>query len=785
MTITNVLERIKVPPTQQKKLLRRYEKLGILVNDGNISDQDAEKIIKDFKEQVCLNGYIVSALSDTEINGIRATSDIRCRLFSEGYPVKKFSDTTFATMPNTYYIHQDYLQDVDVLIKEYKEAFSLGQPFRTKTVLKLKTVGVKQDEKEKKEQEQKEKYIGIIDFLKRHQGWEILARKVYHRENFLFFLEDHEWFGIKCIPVDEIVYEKTKNNPYYICKSDMAVLDEKLEQFFSEYGLTGDQIFRNILDEHKGNRTLAMFEEFLNEERKSVYEKIPKRIANVARELSGLEKSIVDCSTEDVVEILNRILTVEGKSVMIAFTDWVRKTNNVAFRKIMPLKKQTEKTTGYNMSVYKGLCICVFYEEHIKENQMVSKALKDIRYVGMWMYVSDLMVFDLRGTDIEKITNFPDIRADKNWVRNIPRNADELERAILNDEISENDYISIGTWYVDTNEIKSISVQKTHMNEVIARLTPELLAHFGKLLLIGEVHHIRGANRFLDIKNLGSTFYSNNLYMTKFFGPKIKEILGRDHFKRLKMNHTVSQLYVQSALDLGMDSMTAISMATYARGHSNMNTMFHYVGDHSLTEVNAETVLWLMIERRVLGVVPYLVFLKYFPESFGKLSPKEQTELINLSGLSALEIESMMTQQNQLMEFKEAMILGDIDEPTEILKCMLAIGQGYGASTDKGTYCMKRALGMKCSEPYRGSCMASGCRYNVLTAAVGPAMTDMILEKQQRAMQGDIKAKAVLNTIIYPKFKKVRKYLKNSMPEDEFKLWDMQMKEALEVKQCS
>lgn len=785
MKIKELLEKLHISSTQQNKLVKRYQKLGINVINMEISEEDANRILRDFSESMNLNEYIEQAVANIGVNAIRAASDIRSRLSSEGYPVMRFSETTFSVSPNTYYIGREYLPDVDRIIEEYQSSINGETPFQIRVKKPTEDSPKQLTPEEQKKEEQKRSLIGIADYLSMHPGWEKYVRKVHHRENALFYMEDQDWFGLDCIPTEDVVFEKPKNNLFYILIEDIPLWDEYMERFFDGYGLNGDQLLTKIINRSERKETMRAFEKFLKETGKDfrkVDEKItPPHVADVAWVLSESEKELKDLSTSEVIELLEKVSTGEGKKTFTLFANGVREREDVSYQKIIPVEKESAQVKAYTMEEYIAFCHLIFYYAHIEMAGMVQKALKDIRYAGMWMYHSVLAIMNLRGIDIETIVEFPDLRSDINWLKEVPRDADRLEEALLEERISEKTYTMVGKWFIDQFTLNKVEVNKTHIGEVVGRITPELLVHFGRLFLIGEVHHMRGEKKFLDVLRWGSSVYCNRMFMATFYGDEIYKILGRRNFQRVKMNHAVSQMEKKAAHDLGMDGFTAITIASYSRGHSNIATMFHYVGDHSLTGETAEVVLWLMMERKVLGVVPYLMLLTYFPDTFGKLSASEQTEMIELSGLSAMDIEVLMSRKHLAVQFEEALLLGDVEDPIEVLKALLAIGQGYGASMDKGGYCLKRAIGHKCDKKSREECMLSGCKCEVLTAEAVPTLIRLVLEHIERAKSGDPKANAVLTCNLFPNFMKVRHYLKKILPENIFDWIDGNMKSALGV----
>lgn len=776
MTVNELLQKLDISPTQTNKIVKRYQKLGIDIKNNEISEDDAVMIIKAKTEYICLDDHVAKHLVEYPINAVRATSDIRRRLVSEEVSVMKFSDTVFSVTPNTSYIHKGYLSRVEELISEYIAAYEMGHAFDVGTKKKVRKK-VEPSPKEMERKRQAETYIGFVSYLNLHPGWESRSRLIAHRQKVLNYMDDHDFFGIKRIQPDEILFESVRNNPFYIRKEDISFLDKQMERFFDEYGLSEPEKFSRILRTTKRTETLTSFQDYLRESKI----KISPCVTDTARLLSDNRLEIDEMTTAEVMGLIRSSTTQESKYLLVDFINSSKENLDTSYNQIFLKPKEAKPVEGYTIDQYGVICYNVFNEEHIKEMHMVEKALNDIRAAGMWVYHSVLCNMDVRGTDVEGIVEFMNLREDKAWLARLPREPDKLAEMILNGEIKEDEYVLIGRWFIEKLIRLPRVVSKTNKGEVTGRITPSLLGHFGRLLLIGEVHHMRGQERFLNVKKYACNYYSNRYHMSNFFGPQILEAIGRGNYHRTKMNHTVSQIEEKTARKLGMDSITAMTIAAYSRGHTNIGTMIHYVGDHKLTGEGVEVVLWTMIERRVLGVIPYTALLKAYPEAFGKLTSEEQTKMIALSGLSAMQMEALFAKKYLIKEFDTSLCIDGKEDTEAILRALLAIGQGYGQALDKGSYCLTRALGFKCPKGVRGSCITADCNQNILTAEVLPTLVKAIKEKKERADLGDRKANAVLQSRLMPKFKMVRKTLARITTSEDMQLIDNELHRLLEV----
>lgn len=763
--IKEILEELGNPLSHKQKLIKRYQRLGIEVTGEAVTEEVKNRIIQDVKEHVCLNDYMKEKLVGTDIVPARAVSDIRRHLCAEGKTILDFHNTTFSTRPNTCYFKLKDVDFVDEVISKYIEIVSNGFdfPIMKPVKKKIRIIDKEKEEKKARIKKQKEELIGIIDYLALHEGWEVYTRKIDHRERALFYLEDHDYFGIERIPAEDILFENPKKNPYYVRKESILFLDEQMDVFFSEYGLTEQEKLDQIVENTDNEETLELYLEYLVTQK---INSIQPSIVEGARILSKLPDELEQLSNDEVMELLDRTSTKSCRSFIIGFANWIRGRRDVEYGHFIPVERECEKVKAYTFDEYFAFCQRVFHEPCIQEEQMIKKAIEDIRNAGMWMSHSIYATADLRGSDIEKAVSFLRLEKDDFYHPELPRDAEKLAYMIIRDEIPEDTYQDIGDWFISDCMLRKLPVNKTNRGEVLLRATSELKIHFGRLILIGETHYMRGAKKFLDIRKYGS-FYNGRHKMKGFYGERMGEWLGRTNFSRLRMNHTVSQLEEQSARTMGMEGLTAMSIAGHSRGHTSVGSMLHYVGDHNLTGEDAAVVLWTMMERKIFGAIPYLAMLTLYPDSFGKLTKDEQTKLLNLSGLTALDIEEALSRRLQQKEYEDVFLRGDIEQAEAVFKTYLAIGQGYGEAMDEGCYCTMRARGYACPRGIRGSCIVTDCPCNTLTADAIPGMIRLIKVKQEQASNGDTKAMAVLEQRLKPKFKSIRKILKNILPEKE------------------
>ena len=90
-----------------------------------------------------------------------------------------------------------------------------------------------------------------------------------------------------------------------------------------------------------------------------------------------------------------------------------------------------------------------------------------------------------------------------------------------------------------------------------------------------------------------------------------------------------------------------------------------------------------------------------------------------------------------------------------MLNSMFEISQTRGKAKDTGVYCLKRSVGQICSYPEWKSCLANACPYLVFSRYGYLPLLQMLHEYQIKINEGDVKAKAVFQQILKPRFQSI------------------------------
>ena len=232
------------------------------------------------------------------------------------------------------------------------------------------------------------------------------------------------------------------------------------------------------------------------------------------------------------------------------------------------------------------------------------------------------------------------------------------------------------------------------------------------------------------------------------------DALGGRNINSRRLNKDYLQGVENAARTNGGGSLMAGMGASYARSHTNMDTITHYLNDHALTAETAEMVLYFMMERGVLGFSLYQTLLLAYPETLPALPMKTQNEVINMLAVDPLFMELEQSGQYTKLNLQQKFIAGS-DAVVKQLTGMFEISQNRGKGKDRGIYCTRRALGEACAYPEHDSCLANVCPYLVFTRNGFGALLDVFRGYLRREYEGDQKSAAVLRNVILPRFKSI------------------------------
>ena len=344
-----------------------------------------------------------------------------------------------------------------------------------------------------------------------------------------------------------------------------------------------------------------------------------------------------------------------------------------------------------------------------------------------------------------------------------------IKKGIMDKTIPDDIYEKVTDYVIKKIELANKFDSKTarwNPSRLRAEATKDLRVSIGRLTLIGISLHMSEREGYMKAERMGA--YCNWVNCREFFGEEFFEVFGDNNIQTKRLNKSYLQGTEKSALDLGYTPIVAHMIASYARNHNDIETTLIYLRDHGLTGETAELVLYMMMQRGVMGASMYAALCNAYPDEFEKLTKKEQTQIMENISLSAYDLEVLGPSLLKSEIIRKEGMEGKHETTDLIIKEMFEIGQGKGCGKDKGVYCKKRALGYSCEHPSYKSCLAGMCKYHVLTTDGIPALLDVLKEYKRLYVEtGNKKYQVVLYKHIKPFYQDIINEIMRNMNKEE------------------
>lgn len=613
---------------------------------------------------------------------------------------------------------------------------------------------------------QRDNYIGIFDAVSDLITDRFQLNRYQCRNNYLEYLEKNAYFNIKRIAQNEILFETTGINVFYINKCDLKKITNSSAQYFFDYGLTEKEKILNLLDKCVLPETGKYLRTFLEEQIEGI-EKYKPSLTEMITKILKTGKELHDCNDKTIASIHKSLTTKEAGVYLYKFANYLKnsRTTKYHYYRYDLGRDRKKEIVAYSYETVCRLAYCLFNEEYIFSHDLVKKALDNPTYAQMWLYLSIHYICGWRSSDIAKNWVYLHLIENPELFQEI--NRETIAEDILNGNYSNELYRTISNYVktkIDVIGAYPSKTSKYHPEALTVNISPSLQPFFGRLILIMEANEIRTGSGYMQPNRVN--MYRVRIQMKDFFGNEILEILD-DNFSSLKMNKAFLQSIEHVARDMNYGSMVAYMVAAYARNHRGRSITTLYLNDHACDKETPERVLWCMFERGVMGVLPYKLLQTVYPDTFTKLSMDEQTLLIKNMGLSAYEMEIAIGDKLATMKLQEDIAQGECCDTKNVMLQMYRIGQGIGKGKDRGVYCLKQAMGEVCTNPKWDSCIANNCPYNVFTSQGIPALLNVIRQYNAKYMETrNEKYLAVLQKIIKPNYKDILQTLFSEMPEN-------------------
>ena len=595
---------------------------------------------------------------------------------------------------------------------------------------------------------QKEAYVSLREYLVNYDGDRFDSSIVRNRAKYIDFLEENDYFGVTVIPPEMVLLTVPYKNEFFIPRDDIAFLDYKSKPFFESFGMTEQEKADKILSSAKSNahtrKYIQSYLEAINDE--AVYTPSLTEFMRIVCEIS----EITHASDDDVIGAIESADMRKTKELLVRFFRFVSSHTDVKYHDVELKETDEIPVAAYPYEDYVRLARILFNESYDATTGLTARSLENSIYAETWMFLACHYICGWRASDICSRWVYPNLDGGN------PFGIDTktLKEDILCGSIPDSTYDNIALYVIRRIEMSYNIPGKTGHGKLRSEIVPALRTFFGKLTLIAEYHHLTSGEGYMKACRIAR--YKSWITCREFFGEGIFAITGMHAISSRRLNKSYLQGMERAARDNGNTTLVSHVIASYARSHANIDTTTAYLKDHGLTGESAGVVLFMMMQRGVFGVSLYHALLAAFPDAFGQLSAKEQTQLMEKVPLSAYELETVGSVFAAVEDMAAELAQGKTDMPTMVLKAMLAIGQGQGKAKDEGIYCKRKALGLCCDHPLFESCLANVCPHYVFTSEGIPALIRVIRDYAIKAIAtGNRKYKAALQKCIIPAFQEV------------------------------
>lgn len=599
--------------------------------------------------------------------------------------------------------------------------------------------------------QEKETYISLYDYAVMNSSDRFNGKSQKDRNNLMDYLEQQEFFGIEFCEVEDMILGN-KSDGVFFRRTDICVLDKNLREFFQLYALTSEEQIKCIISMTKGHSISKKYiEKFMND--KMLEKVIPPACVQFVKCVLDT-KDVKQLNNEDVVALIEDIEGRRVREYVIQWLNYVRKYCRVSYDQIKIKQKESISISAYSSETYIELAKCIFNAEYIHENDMIKKSLDNYWYAEMWLYLSIFYACGWRAGDVCRGWRYLKLKEHGNGCLGI--NTDTLYDDILYDRISDEVYENVCKYALGcielSGQLPSKNANYTN-NSLLAVITEELYTFYGMLTLIGEVHMLKSDNGYMRPER--RLMYQNKVNLANFFGPEIGKVLKNKNIHSRRLNKNYLQAIENEGRKEGYGGILTSALAAYARNHANYDTVRIYLQDHQHTGETAEVVLFCMAQRGVFGYELYQTLITAYPEAMSKLTLKEQSTVMEQMNIEPLALETAQSGLLAAQTVKELFISGNEESMLAMLNSMFEISQTRGKAKDTGVYCLKRSVGQICSYPEWKSCLANACPYLVFSRYGYLPLLQMLHEYQIKINEGDVKAKAVFQQILKPRFQSI------------------------------
>lgn len=611
-------------------------------------------------------------------------------------------------------------------------------------------------------EDEKNTFIGLLEYARMHASDKFDAECTRDREKLHDMIEQHNYYNLTVLQAEELL-SGTKRDTVFFYRKDIPILDQNLESFFVQFGMSEEEKVEKLFQDIQGH---PQSQKYLQ----SYLQETGIQITPSVTEFVSIIFSIPDISTltdKGLQALLTKQMPEITRDCIIQFCNYVKSQCKVEYSTVARKRKEKIGIAAYSDDTYIALARVFFNAEYIHNNRMIEKAMENHVFAEAWLYLTLFFACGWRAADVCRGWKYPEVdREPQKWGICL----ETLYEDILEDRLPDTVYERICQYALKRLQVSGQVPSKTanrNPSPLMAVITPELHTFYGLLTLIAESHWLRsGEGR---MKAIRTPIYQNKVTIREFFGDEAYQILHGENIQTRRLNKDYLQGTEEAARRTGCGGLMASAVASFARNHTNLNTLKSYLRDHQLTAESAGMVLYYMMQRGAFGFSGFNLLVSAYPDVFRKIPMAEQNKIMQMMDApldtenEAAGVVAATTIEQKFMEGDEATVL-------DMMKVMFEISQNRGQGKEYGIYCRLRAGKQVCKHPKWKSCLANACRELVFTKYGYIPLLQIMKQFRDEALSGDRKAHTVLYQVLIPRYQKIlNDLMKSTATEQEEK----------------
>jgi hypothetical protein len=587
-------------------------------------------------------------------------------------------------------------------------------------------------------------------------GLDSLYRGIrYDKSRLVEFMEVNDWFGITPTIMDKAPYiaadERKRVRERLILwlsafkQPDSAKLNALLNYFEQDYPLTCEA-YRDFVESNG----------IVN---------APGAWKLLDCIFYNFDTEITECTEteiEDFIKILDSEATLGAARL---FTDFLRFTKLSKWGYEFYSRECPDVSNeAYPLSDYAVMAYCVWGEEMWIRQRLVENAVKSPQFADLWLYTAFHFLCALRSSDFIRLP-----------APKLPYEAEQVLSDISGGVFPDRLAVTLTDELLFRLKMSGLRPLKTSKYSNVPELklfVPESLRKpLGVIIAIVLAHRANAAP--------GGSFVSGADYRNlhgQFFGADFQAAMGTRHLSVRRCNKSYLQGIDAAADDGTPGKPKGYILAALARSHKGgigalPEITDVYLKDANFTGYKPEFIAAQMFERGVFSFIAATLLEIYSGKDFTRLPIASQTSLIITTGLVPAQIENLTAAVELSMNRASGIVgelIGNINADKQELGAILQnIASGNAPSRMDECLCLMSAVGERCPNPNRVSCI--GCGYEILTKS---AMQLLIREygrlNRQRKTTADSESwrySAMLNSAVLPAIAEIVACTKSLAPE--------------------